>query len=210
MNTGEARGIEPARPNTTDGLDEVVPRFKEKYEREIVPRMMEEFGYRNRLAVPRLEKIVVNMGVGKAVQDRKLLDEAQEHLATVTGQHPVITLARRSISGFKIRRGYPIGLKVTLRRLRMYEFFDRLVSVAIPRIRDFRGLDPNAMDGHGNYSLGIAEVVVFPEIDLDKVTFQQGMDISIVTTAATDAEGFRLLELFGMPFRQSAPAALRA
>jgi len=187
-----------------------VARFKDRYEREIVPQMMEAFGYTNRLAVPRLEKIVVNMGVGRAVEDKKLLDEAQAHLATVTGQRPVVTLARRPISGFKIRRGYPVGLKVTLRRLRMYEFLDRLISVVIPRVRDFRGLDPNAVDGHGNYSLGIGEMGVFPEIDLDTVTFPQGMDVTIVTTAATDAEGVRLLELFGMPFRRPTPAAAGA
>jgi len=185
-------------------------RFKERYEQEIVPQLMREFGYGNRLAVPRLEKIVVNMGVGWAAQDRKLIDEARSHLGLVVGQRPVVTGARRPISGFKIREGYPVGLKVTLRRQRMYEFFDRLISVAIPRIRDFRGLDPKAMDGRGNYSLGIGEVGVFPEIDLDTVTHPQGMDIAIVTTARTDATGYRLLELFGMPFRRPAAEAIPA
>jgi len=182
-------------------------RFKERYEREIVPQLMRELGCTNRLAVPRLEKIVVNMGVGRAAQDRKLIDEALMHLSLVTGQRPVVTRARQAISGFKIRRGFPVGLKVTLRRLRMYEFFDRLISVAIPRIRDFRGLDPLAMDGRGNYTLGVSEVAVFPEIDLDTVTYPQGMDVTIVTTARTDAAGYRLLELFGMPFRRPAATA---
>lgn len=182
-------------------------RFKDRYEQEIVPVLMKELGVSNRLAVPRLVKIVVNMGVGRAVQDKKVLDEVLAHLATVTGQRGVITLARKSVSGFKIRAGYPIGVKVTLRGVRMYEFFDRLVSVAIPRIRDFRGLDRGAMDGHGNYTLGVSELSVFPEVDLDSITFPQGMDVTVVTSARRDADGLRLLELFGMPFRREEAAA---
>jgi large subunit ribosomal protein L5 len=185
----------------------MVARFKQRYDQEIVPRLMQDLGATNRMAVPRLAKIVVNMGVGRAVQDKKLIDEAAAHLATVTGQRGVVTKARTAVSGFKIREGYPIGVKVTLRGTRMYEFFDRLVSVALPRVRDFRGLDPKAMDGHGNYTLGIGEVSVFPEVDLDSITFPQGMDVTIVTTAKTDAGGLRLLELFGMPFRREAAGA---
>lgn len=185
----------------------MAPRFKERYENEIVPRLMQDLGLTNRLAVPRLVKIVVNMGVGRAVQDKKLIGEAQAHLATVTGQRGVVTKARKAVSAFKIREGNPIGIKVTLRHNRMYEFFDRLVSVAIPRVRDFRGLDPKALDGHGNYTLGLGEVSVFPEVDLDTITFPQGMDVTIVTSAKTNAAGLRLLELFGMPFRREAPAA---
>lgn len=186
--------------------NETVARFKDRYEQEIVSQLMTELGIANRLAVPRLLKIVVNMGVGRAIDDKKCLDEAQAHLATITGQRGVITLAKKSVAGFKIRTGYPIGLKVTLRRDRMMEFLDRLISVAIPRIRDFRGLNRRGMDGRGNFSMGIGELSVFPEIDLDSVTFPQGMDITMVTTAKTDEAGMALLEKFGMPFRRE-PAA---
>jgi large subunit ribosomal protein L5 len=186
--------------------NDTVARFKDRYEQEIVRELMSELGITNRLAVPRLTKIVVNMGVGRAIEDRKCLDEAQAHLATVTGQRGVITLAKKSVAGFKVRTGNPIGVKVTLRRHRMFEFLDRLISVAIPRIRDFRGLSRNAMDGRGNYSIGIGELNVFPEIDLDTVTFPQGMDITLVTTARDDEAGRKLLEKFGLPFRRE-PAA---
>ena len=188
----------------------MAPRFKERYDQDIVPRLMQDLGLTNRMAAPRLMKIVVNMGVGKATQDKKLIDEAAAHLAVVTGQKGIVTKARKAISAFKIRQGYPIGVKVTLRHGRMYEFFDRLVSVVIPRIRDFRGLDPKAMDGHGNYSLGIGEMSVFPEVDLDTITFPQGMDVTIVTSAKTDAAGVRLLELFGMPFKRETTAPTAA
>ncbi len=192
-----------------------VPRFRERYEKEVVPRLLKDLGRTNRLSAPRIQKIVLNMGVGKAVQDKKHIDEAATHLGVVAGQKPIVTKARKSISGFKIRAGMPIGVKVTLRGTRMYEFLDHLISIAIPRIRDFRGLPPEAMDGRGNYTLGIPEVTVFPEVDLDSVTFPQGLDVTIVTTARTNAEGRKLLELFGMPFRASAaegapaPAAQR-
>jgi len=161
---------------------------------------MEELGYKNALAVPRLEKIVVNMGVGKAQEEKKRLDDAARDLAMITGQRPVITKARRSVAAFKVRKGNPIGLKVTLRGPRMYEFLDRLISIAIPRIRDFRGLKPVSFDGRGNYTLGIDEQSVFPEVDLNHIEFAQGMDITVVTTARSDEEASRLLSLLGMPF----------
>ncbi len=186
------------------------PRLQEKYENEVVPQLVKELGRSNRLAVPRLTKIVISMGMGKALaessnkskaREHKRFTEAIEHLATITGQRPVVTKARKSVSNFKLRKGYDVGLKVTLRRARMYEFLDRLISLAIPRVRDFRGLNPNSFDGRGNYSLGLAEVGVFPEINPDKVTYQQGMNITICTTARNDAEARRLLALLGMPLR---------
>ena len=175
-------------------------RLSERYKNEIIPKLMEELGYKNALAVPRLEKIVVNMGVGKAQEEKKRLDDAARDLAMITGQRPVITKARRSVAAFKVRKGNPIGLKVTLRGPRMYEFLDRLISIAIPRIRDFRGLKPVSFDGRGNYTLGIDEQSVFPEVDLDHIEFAQGMDITVVTTARSDEEASRLLSLLGMPF----------
>jgi large subunit ribosomal protein L5 len=177
-------------------------RLLEKYKKDIVPQMMETFQYRNVWAVPKIEKIVVNMGVGAAVQNQKRLEAAVKDLAMITGQKPIITKARRSVSSFKLRAGMQIGCKVTLRGQRMYEFFDRLISVAIPRIRDFRGLSPKSFDGHGNYSLGLAEQIIFPEIRADKVEHIQGMDVTIVTTGNTDKEAYELLRLFGMPFRR--------
>ena len=175
-------------------------RLLQRYKKEVIPKLMEELGYKNVLAVPRLEKIVINMGVGKAQDEKKRLDDAARDLAMITGQRPVITKARRPVAGFKVRKGDPMGLKVTLRGLWMYEFLDRLISIAIPRMRDFRGLKPFSFDGRGNYSLGIDEQSVFPEVDLDHMEFTQGMDIVIVTTAGSNEEAFRLLSLLGMPF----------
>ncbi len=178
-----------------------VPRLKAWYRQEVVPRLQRELGLRNPMQVPRLEKVVVNMGVGDALKDGRLLEAAVADLATITGQKPIVTKARRSIAGFKVRQGMPIGVKVTLRGDRMWEFLDRLITIAIPRIRDFRGLDPDAFDGHGNYTLGITEQLIFPEIDYDKVVKVRGMDITIVTTAKTDEEGRALLAALGFPFR---------
>lgn len=178
----------------------VVPRLLEKYRKEIVPAMMEKFGIKNIWRVPKLEKIVINMGVGEAAHEVKIVEEAARDLALITGQKPVITKARKSIAGFKIRKGNPVGCKVTLRGTRMYEFLDRFISVAVPRIRDFRGFPRTSFDGQGNYSFGIEEQTIFPEVDLDKITRTQGMDITIVTTAPNDKEAEYLLELFGFPF----------
>nr|BCX00622.1 MAG: 50S ribosomal protein L5 [Bacteroidota bacterium] len=178
------------------------PRLQQRYEEVVVPALMKRFGYKSIMQVPRLEKIVVNMGVGEAVADRKVLDEAVEQLALITGQRPMITKAKKSISNFKLREGMPIGCKVTLRGARMYEFFDRLVTLALPRVRDFRGVSDRSFDGRGNYSLGIREQIVFPEIDIDKVSRILGMDITFVTTARTDEEAYELLKELGMPFRR--------
>ena len=178
-----------------------IPRLKEKYEKETVPALMKRFGYKNVMQVPRLEKIVVNVGVGEAIQNVKLLDAVSADLAAVTGQRPVVRRSKRAISNFKLRAGMPIGTAVTLRKNRMYEFFDRLVNVAIPRIRDFRGTSPNSFDGRGNYNLGITEQIIFPEIDYDKVEKIMGMNVTVVTSAKTDEEGFELLKSLGVPFR---------
>ncbi|MCS7021489.1 MAG: 50S ribosomal protein L5 [Gemmataceae bacterium] len=177
------------------------PRLKVLYDKEIVPALMKKFGRTNVLSLPRLEKIVINMGVGKALQDKERLKQAVEHLAVIAGQRPQITKARKSISSFRLRAGYEIGCRVTLRGRRMYEFLDRLINVALPRIRDFRGVNPKSFDGHGNYSLGVSEQMIFPEVDPDTVHFTQGMDITIVTTTDSDEEARELLRLFGMPFR---------
>jgi large subunit ribosomal protein L5 len=177
-------------------------RLQERYQKEIAPRLAERFGRPNRLSLPRLQKIVVNMGVGKALQDKNRLGQAAEQLAQITGQRPQITKAKISVSGFRLREGNEIGCRVTLRGQRMYEFLDRLISVALPRIRDFRGVNPKSFDGHGNYSLGLAEQMVFPEIDPDKVTFTQGMDVTFVTSTNSDDEARELLRSFGMPFRE--------
>ncbi len=178
----------------------VAPRFKEKYKSEIVPALMERFDYSNVHQVPRLEKIVVNMGVGLAAQDIKQLDGAVENLAIVTGQKAQITRAKKSIAGFKLRENMPIGAKVTLRGDRMWEFFDRLLSTAIPRVRDFRGLPATSFDGRGNYSMGVTEQLIFPEIDYDKIDRIRGMDITFVTSAKTDEEAKALLSAFDFPF----------
>ncbi len=176
-------------------------RLLEHYQNEVKPKLMEELGRKNPMAVPSISKIVVNMGVGQAVQNRKRLEDAMRDLATITGQKPAITKARRSVSSFRLREGTPIGCKVTLHGKRMYEFLDRLISIAIPRIRDFRGLSRDAFDSTGNYSLGLEDQIIFPEINIDKVEFAQGMDVTLVTTAKNDEEGYRLLKLMGMPLR---------
>lgn len=182
--------------------DTYVPRFKQRYETEIRGRLQQELGIANVMDVPRLEKIVVNMGVGEAVQQRNLLDGAVNDLQVITGQKPLVTKAKKSIAGFKIRAGNPIGAKVTLRGARMWEFYDRLVTIAIPRIRDFRGLSPRQFDGRGNYTFGVTEQLIFPEIDYDKIDATRGMDITLVTTARTDDEGRALLSALGFPFRR--------
>ena len=175
-------------------------RLHEQYETTVRPALMQEFGYKNPMQVPRLEKIVVNIGVGEAVQDSKKAEAAAADLTAITGQHPVITKAKRSIATFKLREGMPIGCKVTLRRERMYEFLDRLITVALPRVRDFRGISGRSFDGRGNFALGLKEQLVFPEIDYDRVDATRGMDVVIVTTARTDAEAKALLKAFDMPF----------
>jgi large subunit ribosomal protein L5 len=184
--------------------DDYAPRLRVRFRDELVPTLKEQLGLVNLMQVPRLEKVVVNMGVGEAVKDGRLLDAALEDLATITGQKAVVTKARKSIAGFKLREGMAIGAKVTLRGAYMWEFVDRLVSLALPRIRDFRGLSPTAFDGHGNYTLGVTEQLIFPEIDYDKVVKVTGMDITIVTTATTDDEGRALLAALGFPFAQVA------
>jgi large subunit ribosomal protein L5 len=176
-------------------------RLREHYEKVVKPDLMKEFGYENPLQAPRLEKIVVNMGVGEAVQDSKRVDAAVQELSLITGQKPVVTRAKKSIATFKVRQGMPIGAKVTLRKERMYEFLDRLITVALPRVRDFRGVPANSFDGRGNYSLGLKEQIVFPEIDYDRVDQVRGMDVVIVTTARTDDEARALLRGFDMPFQ---------
>jgi large subunit ribosomal protein L5 len=178
------------------------PRLKKIYREQILPELFKEFGYSSKMQTPRLEKIVVNMGVGEALQNKKLLDAAVDDLTLITGQKAVKTKARKSIANFKIRAGQEIGVKVTLRGARMYEFLDRLVNVALPRVKDFRGVNQNAFDGHGNYSLGIVEQIIFPEIDFDKIERVSGLNIVIVTTARTDAEAKAFLTKFGMPFRK--------
>jgi large subunit ribosomal protein L5 len=178
------------------------PRLRTKYDTEVRAALKEQLGLANVMQVPRLEKIVINMGVGKATQQASLLENAVRDLTIIAGQKPLVTKARKSIAGFKLREGNSIGAKVTLRGDRMWEFFDRLVSIAIPRIRDFRGLNPDAFDGHGNYTFGVTEQLIFPEIDYDKVDQPRGMDITIVTTARTNAEGKALLNAFGFPFRR--------
>ena len=176
-------------------------RLKTKYDSEVIPALVKRFGYKNPLQAPRLDKIVVNMGVGDALQNIKLLDAAAGDLAAITGQRPTIRRSRRSIANFKLRAGSPIGCAVTLRGDRMYEFYDRLTNVAIPRIRDFRGLPTKSFDGRGNYTIGLTEQIIFPEVNYDKVAKVRGMDVTIVTTARTDEEGFELLRLMEMPFR---------
>jgi large subunit ribosomal protein L5 len=179
-----------------------VARLKKVYRDDIVPKLVKEFGYKNALEVPRLDKIVLNMGVGEAVNDTKKVSAAAADLALIAGQKPVITRARKAISTFKVRENMPIGAKVTLRKTRMYEFLDRLVNVALPRVRDFRGLDPKSFDGRGNYALGVKEHIIFPEINYDKTEAMLGMDIVVCTTAKTDAEARALLRAFNFPFRQ--------
>jgi large subunit ribosomal protein L5 len=177
-------------------------RLYDFYRQDCVPKMMQEFRYKSPMQVPKLEKVVVNLGLGEAIQNIKLLDSASVELAAITGQKPVITRAKRSIAAFKLREGMPIGCMVTLRRGRMYDFFDKLVNVVLPRVRDFRGLSDKSFDGRGNYTLGIKEQIIFPEIDYDKIDKVKGMNITIVTTAPTDEEGRQLLALMGLPFRK--------
>ena len=180
----------------------MTPRLKEKYNDEIAAQLKEDLELENTMQVPRLLKIVVNMGVGDAAQDAKLMDGAVEDLRIITGQQPKVAMARRSISNFKLREGVPVGTSVTLRGARMWEFLDRLIATAIPRIRDFRGMNPNGFDGRGNYTFGVTEQLIFPEIDYDKVAKVRGMDITFVTTATTDEKGRALLDAFGFPFRR--------
>jgi large subunit ribosomal protein L5 len=177
-------------------------RLIKKYHDQVVPSLIKKFGYTSVMQCPKLEKIVINIGVGDATLNAKALEDSVAELATITGQHPVTTKAKKSIATFKVRQGQSIGCKVTLRGLRMYEFFDKLVSIALPRVRDFRGISKNAFDGHGNYTLGVKEQLIFPEIDYDKVSKIRGMDIVVVTTANTDAEAFAFLQEMGMPFRK--------
>jgi len=178
-----------------------IHRLKEYYLKEVVPALIKEFNYQNRMEIPRLEKIVVNMGLGEAIQNIKILDSAVAELSMIVGQRPVITKAKKSIATFKLRQGMSIGCQVTLRREKMYEFFDRLVNVAMPRVRDFRGISPKSFDGRGNFSVGLKEQIIFPEIDYDKIDKVKGMNISIVTSAKTDDEARQLLKLMGLPFR---------
>jgi large subunit ribosomal protein L5 len=183
-------------------MAEYSPRLISEYKKRVVPALMKRFKYDSVMQVPKIEKIVVNMGVGEAIQDSKLLDSAVEELQIITGQRPVVTKAKKAISNFKLRAGNRIGCKVTLRRWKMYEFLDRFINIDIPRIRDFRGLPDSAFDGRGNYTIGVKEQIIFPEIDYDKISRIRGMDICIVTTARTDEEAFELLSAFGMPFRK--------
>ena len=178
-----------------------VPRLKRDYDERIVPAMIERFGYKNRMEVPRLDKIVLNMGVGEATQDKKKVETAAAEMQQIAGQKPVITKAKKSISTFKIREDYPVGCKVTLRRGQMYEFLDRLISISLPRVRDFRGVSGKSFDGRGNYSMGVKEQIIFPEIEYDKIDALRGMDITITTTARTNEEARALLEAFSFPFR---------
>jgi large subunit ribosomal protein L5 len=175
--------------------------FKNKYDSEIVPALQKQFGYKNVMEVPRITKVTLNMGVGEASQDRKAIDGAVVDMTRISGQKPIVTLARKSVAGFKIREGWPIGVKVTLRRERMYEFLERLVSVAVPRVRDFRGLNAKSFDGRGNYSMGLREQIVFPEIEFDKVDKLRGLDITVTTTAKTDDEARALLRAFNFPLK---------
>ena len=178
-----------------------IARLQKKYTEEIVPHLMSKFGYGNPMQVPKIEKICLNMGVGEATEDAKFLEGAVQDLTLISGQKPVVTKAKKSISNFKLREGMPIGCRVTLRRTRMYEFLDRLVNIAIPRVRDFRGVDENGFDGRGNYTIGIREQIIFPEINYDKVVKMRGLNITIVTSTSTDEEGYELLKEFGMPFK---------
>jgi large subunit ribosomal protein L5 len=176
-------------------------RLQDHYKESVIPALIEKFGYKSVMEVPRIEKITLNMGVGEATGDKKILQNAVSDMTKIAGQKPVVTLARKSVAGFKIREGWPIGCKVTLRAERMYEFLDRLVNIAIPRIRDFRGLNPKSFDGRGNYSMGVKEQIIFPEVDYDKIDALRGMDITITTSAGSDEEGKALLEGFNFPFK---------
>ncbi len=176
-------------------------RLQEFYQKQVINQLMEKFSYSNIMEVPRLDKITLNMGLGEAVADKKVIEKAVDDMAKITGQKPIVTKARKSVASFKIRDDYPIGCKVTLRRERMYEFFDRLITVSLPRVRDFRGVSPKSFDGKGNYNLGVKEQIIFPEINYDQIDAIRGMDIAVTTTARTDEEGMALLQAFGFPFR---------
>ena len=178
------------------------PQIRDKYRQEVAPAMMSEYGYKSVMQVPRVEKVMVNIGLGEATQQAHVLEAAERDLAAITGQHPVITRARKSIAGFKVRKGMPVGMMVTLRGSRMYDFLDKLLNITLPRIRDFQGMPRDAFDGRGNYTLGLKEQIIFPEIEYDKVDKVRGMEISIITTARNNEEGRRLLELIGMPFQR--------
>jgi large subunit ribosomal protein L5 len=178
-----------------------MPRLQDFYKSDVIPRMKERFGYTNPMQVPRIEKVIVNMGLGEAIENVKVIDAAAAEIGLITGQKPVVTKARQSISNFKLRQGVPIGVKVTLRRDHMYYFLDKLMGIALPRVRDFKGVSPKGFDGRGNYTLGVKEQIIFPEINYDKIDKIRGMNITIVTTARTDEEGLELLRAFGMPFR---------
>jgi len=190
-----------AKP-ATKANDNYVPRLKTKYINEVMPKLIEKYKYTSKMQAPRLEKIVINIGIGDAVNNSKYIDDSVKELGQITGQRPVVTRAKKSIASFKLREGQAIGCKVTLRGTRMFEFFDKLVSISLPRVRDFRGVSTRAFDGHGNYTLGVKEQLIFPEIDYDKVSKVRGMDIVIVTTARTDNEAKTLLDLLGMPFHR--------
>jgi len=183
--------------------DKAMTRLREHYKSTVEPALMERFGYQSVMQIPRLEKITINMGVGEALADKKVLDHAVADLTKISGQHPIITKARKSVAAFKVREGWPIGCKVTVRGNRMYEFLDRLINIAIPRTRDFRGFSPRAFDGRGNYSLGVTEQIIFPEVDYDQIDTIRGLDVAITTSARTDEEGRALLEGFSFPFRQN-------
>jgi large subunit ribosomal protein L5 len=199
--TGKKEAAPPEVAPDARDESKFVPRLRETYRERVIPALMKEFGYRNPMQVPRLERIVLNVGMGEAIQNVKLLESAATELGLITGQKPIITRAKKAIAGFKLRQGMPIGAKVTLRSRRMWEFLDRLVALALPRIRDFRGISPKAFDGRGNYTLGLKEQLIFPEIEYDSIASIHGMDITIVTTAQTNDEGKALLKHLGMPFR---------
>jgi large subunit ribosomal protein L5 len=194
--------VELAKPTTSLAQDYVEPRAKKKYNSEVIPALMRQFNYKNKMQVPRILKVTVNMGLGEATQNQKLIESGLAEVTALTGQKPVVTRARKSIATFKLRAGQPIGVMVTLRRDRMWEFLDRLMTFALPRVRDFKGVSPKAFDGQGNYTLGLKEQIIFPEIDYDKIDKIKGLNISIVTTAQNDEEGRALLQHLGMPFRQ--------
>lgn len=200
---GEGGGEKAAAPKVVSNTEAVAPRFAAKYSKEVVPALTKQFGYKNPNQVPKLEKIVINMGLGQAVTNPKIIDSAVEELRAITGQKPVVTRAKKAIASFKLRQGTPIGAMVTLRRARMWEFLDRIISLALPRMRDFRGVSRRAFDGKGNYTLGLKEQIIFPEINYDRIDVIKGLNISFVTTAATDEEGRALLQHMGMPFRQA-------
>jgi large subunit ribosomal protein L5 len=191
-----------AKPVTATPQDKVTPRLKKRYDQEVIPALVRQFGFKSKMQVPRIEKITLNMGLGEAVQNGKIIDSGVTEVTAIAGQKPVVTRARKSIASFKLRQGSPIGVMVTLRRDRMWEFLDRLVTFALPRVRDFKGVSPKAFDGAGNYTLGLKEQIIFPEIDYDKVDKIKGLNISIVTSAKNDEEGRALLQHLGMPFRQ--------